>query len=132
MHPSVPKDVKWCAKRNTLPDGTVVPYNCHVLYLPYAQNRDPRVWGADANDFRPERWEEMERLPTQYEWPVFNAGNRLCLGMKMALLQMKLALIHLCKDMKFAMAEDPAGVEVAQSLTKQIKGGSLLVKVIKK
>ncbi len=39
-------------------------------------NRNPAVWGADAESFRPERWLEMDKMPTPYEYPVFNAGRQ--------------------------------------------------------
>ena len=56
--------------------------------------RSKLIWGEDAAKFRPERWlesntENIEERPTirsktAYEFPVFNAGPRACLGKKMA------------------------------------------------
>lgn len=45
------------------------------------------IWGSDACDYRPERW-LSEDGQVQHrgaaEFPVFNGGQRLCLGKKMA------------------------------------------------
>lgn len=37
-----------------VPRGTVVNVN------PGAMQRDKDIWGDDANDFRPERWEDIK------------------------------------------------------------------------
>jgi cytochrome P450 len=39
--------------------------------------RDPELW-PEPLAFRPERFAEKE--PSQFLYPVFNAGPRLCLG----------------------------------------------------
>lgn len=38
------------------------------------------IWGADAEEFRPERWAEF--TPKGWEYLPFNGGPRICLGRK--------------------------------------------------
>ena len=73
-------DFKYATKDDILPDGTEVPAGTIIEYLPYSIQRNPLVWGADAEEWRPERWKD--RKPSAFEFPVFNAGPRLCLGQR--------------------------------------------------
>jgi hypothetical protein len=41
---------------DTLPDGYAVKKGDMVNYQPYAMGRMDFLWGADAEEFRPERW----------------------------------------------------------------------------
>ena len=42
-----------------------------------------------------------ERNPSAYEFPVFQAGPRVCLGMNMAVLEAKLCIVHLISQFDF-------------------------------
>jgi cytochrome P450 len=53
--------------------GTVVLYNI------YAMHRNKDVFGDDADDFIPERW---ERLQPGWSYLPWNGGPRVCLGRK--------------------------------------------------
>ena len=69
-----------------VPGGTIVAMNVHAL------NRDPNIWGADVDVFRPERWLEAE--PAQLALMersnlYFSAGRRLCIGQHIAWIEMK-------------------------------------------
>ena len=58
-----------------MPAGTI------LTYLPLLTQRNPALWGADADEFKPERWLEPDRLaqflanPTMYL--PFSAGPRI-------------------------------------------------------
>ncbi|TKR78194.1 hypothetical protein L596_019044 [Steinernema carpocapsae] len=54
------------------------------------------IWGEDAEEFNPARWEdEMKR--SNLAWLPFGAGPRICAGQRLALMEEKLALVHLMK-----------------------------------
>lgn len=46
---------------------------------PYAQGRVEAIWGADAKQFKPERWinekGELKR-ESQGKWPAFHGGRK--------------------------------------------------------
>ncbi|KAI1452684.1 cytochrome P450 [Annulohypoxylon moriforme] len=56
-----------------------------VRYFPWALHRRRDIYGEDADEFRPERW---EKLRTTFEYVPFNAGPRICVGQQFALTQM--------------------------------------------
>lgn len=107
LYPPVPIEIKETSQRATLPDGTVLPSGAIVMYIPWAMNRCIKLWGKTAHDFLPDRWLSSPPSPSAsssddihhqkknqkifstnnksaYEFPVFNAGPRTCLGKKFA------------------------------------------------
>ncbi|KAL8742097.1 MAG: hypothetical protein Q9190_005373 [Brigantiaea leucoxantha] len=89
LYPPVPFELKECVAPTTFPDGTWLPKGAVVLWVPWAMGRSYDIWGADAEIFKPERWLSTDRKTIQlqkspYEFPVFNAGPRSCLGKKLA------------------------------------------------
>ncbi|KAI0061590.1 cytochrome P450 [Artomyces pyxidatus] len=81
-----------------------------------AVNRDPEVWGADAREFRPDRWDAPPAaaadVPGLYAHiltflngsPV--SGNRACIGYKFALTEIKVFLYYLLRDIEFTLDAD--------------------------
>lgn len=90
FHPSAPIDLVQLHSDSpvSLPNGAVVEPEAIVFWSPWAMNRDKNVFGADAEEFDPERWEFMHKRPTAFEMPTFHGGARSCLGQAMARLEM--------------------------------------------
>jgi hypothetical protein len=68
-----------------LPAGTVIGIN------PYVQHRDKRIFGDDADDWRPERWlttKEAETKDMEHHLMTFGMGKRTCLGRNIAMLEL--------------------------------------------
>ncbi|KAI9320278.1 cytochrome P450 [Zopfochytrium polystomum] len=86
LYPSVPMEIKEAAEDDVLPSG-------HVDL------------GEDAARFRPERWLEMEKAPSPYAYPVFNAGPRVCLGKNMAEVEGVFVLVSLMKRFEIEVIE---------------------------
>jgi len=116
LHAPVASDCKVSLGKDELPDGTIIPPNTAVGYSPCLMGKCEKIWGADAFDFRPERWLENDTIPyelkpepSQYAFPAFNAGPRICLGKSLALLEVKFVIAalfnqfsaHLDKDFDF-------------------------------
>ncbi|CAD6187178.1 unnamed protein product [Caenorhabditis auriculariae] len=92
-----------CVAPTTLGDiqiekGTLVEADVMTIH------RDKNVWGEDAEEFRPERWFTTERHLMSFI--PFGAGPRQCIGMRLALVEMKLALCHVLK--KYTLTSGPA------------------------
>lgn len=81
-----------------LPNGTLVPPRTNIGSPAGAINRDPRVFGADAEHFHPERWmqspDESEEIYQERRRAMertelsFGQGSRTCIGKSVALLEM--------------------------------------------
>jgi hypothetical protein len=53
-----------------------------VAFLAYHMHRSKEIYGADADEFRPERWEGPELKNIGFSFMPFHGGPRLCLGSK--------------------------------------------------
>ncbi|CAG2175923.1 unnamed protein product, partial [Oppiella nova] len=79
----------------------------HVVYIPsYAMHRDPEYF-ADPDVFRPERFLAENVAHNPYTYFPWGAGPRNCLGMKLAQLEIKLALVNLVHRYVFHTADKP-------------------------
>jgi fatty acid omega-hydroxylase len=95
LYPSVPKDPKMAVEDDYLPDGTFVRAGSFVTYFAYGMGRNTKIWGEDASSFKPDRWMEDGKCslrPSPFEYPVFQAGYRTCLGQTMAVIEAKTML----------------------------------------
>ncbi|KAE9121236.1 hypothetical protein PF002_g20222, partial [Phytophthora fragariae] len=104
LYPALPFNVKNAVKDDYLPDGTFVPAGVDVVYSPWFMGRNGALWGDDPLEFRPQRWLEMSKRPSAYEFPAFQAGPRVCLGMNMAVLEAKLFLVTTLSRFHVAIA----------------------------
>jgi len=108
----------------TVRNDTVLPGGLHVgagttiEVNPLTHQRDPAVWGADAEEWRPERWLEGQgedqglrdgmrphKPPGGIEetsFLAFGGGVRPCIGMPLAMIEMKMALAHAVRRFEFA------------------------------
>ena len=70
-----------------------------VMVSPYLLHRDASVWGADADDFRPERWDGMKPSgPAPGAFLPFGGGVRTCVGAGFALLEAQLVLAAILRE----------------------------------
>lgn len=74
MHPIVPFLAKKAA-RDTELMGYPVPAHADVFIDVYGMQRDPKYWGADAGEFKPERW-TSDFVPVEGSYIPF--GDGLC------------------------------------------------------
>jgi fatty acid omega-hydroxylase len=108
------------------PDGTEIKKGDYVMWCPWAQGRSETVWGADAKDYKPERWivpgtGELRR-ESQGQWPAFHAGPRVCLGQNLATLEALVAMISLVRKYQFELVPGQ-DVTYQSSLTLPMKNG---------
>lgn len=61
-----------------------MPGNTPIMYLPLLIQRNPALWGPDADVFDPERWLQPERVAKFTSNPAmfapFSAGPRIVSG----------------------------------------------------
>ena len=141
LNPAVPFEMKESTAPTTLPDGTFLPKDAVVIWIPYGLARSPSIWGVDAASFNPYRWIERQHDGTEhivtksvFENPVFNAGPRMCIGKRLAeVLAMRIVpeLIWKWEFTEIRGRGEVGGERVtAESLTAPMEGG-LPVKVRK-
>lgn len=68
----------------------------------YAMHHDPE-WYPEPEKFNPERFVNKASLVRPYTYLPFGTGPRNCIGMRFAMLQIKLTLIHLLEKYEFKM-----------------------------
>ena len=75
-------------------NGIRIPENFTIAVDVMTIHFDPQYWGDDANEFNPLRFlPEIKRHPAVYL--PFGLGPRVCVGMRLALIELKLTLIKL-------------------------------------
>lgn len=81
--------------------------------------RSPAVWGADAAEFKPERWLDGSPRPSPFVFPAFNAGPRTCPGQPLAMLEatVVLATVYRRASLTLAPASQAAALPHLESLT---------------
>ncbi|KAH9954761.1 cytochrome P450 [Russula dissimulans] len=72
-------------------------------------NRSTEIWGEDANEFRPERWEDLPEavngLPGVYgHLMTFTAGAHACIGFRFSVMEIKALLFTLARRFEFESA----------------------------
>ncbi|KAH9073512.1 cytochrome P450 [Lactarius deliciosus] len=93
-----------------------VPKNTNVFVQIHNLNRDPSIWGADAAEWKPERW--LAPLPQSVadaniqgvyaNTMTFTSGTRACIGFKFSQLEMKVVLSQIIPAFRFA----PTGADI--------------------
>lgn len=97
MHPVIPIAISRLSTEDfylqdygMIPSGTAVTLDIYQLHF------DKDLWGpVDPYQFYPERF-IAKRHPMA--WIPFGAGPRNCVGMRFALMQLKMVLIHLLRS----------------------------------
>lgn len=119
LHPPVPIDTKKASRDINYIDGTVVPKGTAFLYSAYAMGRNPSVY-PNPTKFNPNRWIPFKE-PSLFEFPVFQAGPRFCLGKDMAKFEAKLLAATLLQKFKFSIrAEEAKNISYSLLLTMSI------------
>jgi cytochrome P450 len=76
--------------------GTIVFINLTTLH------RDPALWGEDADEFKPDRWLEKERIP-DWAFLPFGGGGHACIGSKLALLELTTMIALLVRSFDLSL-----------------------------
>lgn len=88
LYPSVPVNFRIAHRTTYLPRGggptgedpVLIPQGVGVGFVPYYLHRRKDLYGVDAQEFRPERWESPELANIGWGYVPFHGGPRLCLG----------------------------------------------------
>lgn len=112
----------------TIPVGT-------TLFIGIAgSNRLESVWGADAKEWKPERWLDGDldskvrpHLPGIYSGMMsFFGGGRSCIGYKFAQVEMKILLATLLLKFEFAATDDRIVWNLSQIISPSVQKSRII------
>ncbi|CAG8956485.1 hypothetical protein HYFRA_00003871 [Hymenoscyphus fraxineus] len=124
LYPPVPMNCRTALKDTILPkgggpDGTqpiMVRKGENVGYTTYVMHRSKRLYGEDAETFRPERWDIEDRSNVVnlrnigWGYLPFNGGPRVCLGQEFALLEVGFVVTRILQRFRRLEMENPVRV----------------------
>lgn len=97
---------------DVLPSGLFLPKGHEIWFSIVALQRLPEFYGADAENFRPERWcDDVEdraafiNRAEQYSMAYlpFSIGKRNCIGKDFAMMELKVCTAALVRQLQFAL-----------------------------
>lgn len=88
-------------------------------------HRDKTIWGADALEFRPERWEGNPK-PSTFEFMPFGTGLRQCLGQQKATMETSYIVVRMLQEFEEIKSEDDRPWQGQVALTAKNANGCLI------
>ncbi|XP_057810349.1 cytochrome P450 72A225-like [Salvia miltiorrhiza] len=79
--------------------GMSVPVGVDLLLLIGAMHHDPKIWGDDVSEFKPERFESG-----QSSLLAFGGGPRVCIGQNLGMIEAKIALAMMLQRFSFHLS----------------------------
>ncbi|KFU86671.1 Cytochrome P450 3A24, partial [Chaetura pelagica] len=93
-------------KKDVEINGVTIPKGTIVMIPPFVLQRSPEYW-PNPEEFRPERFsKENKESIDPYTYLPFGAGPRNCIGMRFALLTLKVAITILLQHFTFQTCKD--------------------------
>uniref|UniRef100_A0A669EQH8 unspecific monooxygenase n=1 Tax=Oreochromis niloticus TaxID=8128 RepID=A0A669EQH8_ORENI len=98
--------VERVAKASVEINGFVIPKGMVVIVPTWPMHRDPEIW-PEPEKFKPERFsKENKETIDPYIYMPFGAGPRNCIGMRFALVVMKLAIVEILQRYSFSVCKE--------------------------
>lgn len=127
LYPAVPVTVRQVTSDTVMCD-VEVPRETLIIIIPYAVNRNPKFWGPDAADCRPERWIDTATDGSQKINKhggsdnnmcnmTFLHGNRSCIGRDFAKAELKCAVASLFSKYEVSMWKPEEKVKPVGNIT---------------
>lgn len=85
-----------------VPKGRIVEMDLYTV------QRDPTIWGSDANEFKPERWSGGRPLwEANWQYQPFLGGVRMCPAQNQVLTQLSYLLVRMAQEFQAVENRDP-------------------------
>ncbi|TLD07605.1 hypothetical protein PgNI_10586 [Pyricularia grisea] len=111
------------------PDGKapiLIPKGTSCRWSSYALYRREDIYGPDAEEFRPERWEDLR---VAWEYTPFSGGPRICIGQQFALTQMSLAIFRILQNFDKIESRNEGPMGMRASTTSSLSDPGCLVRM---
>ena len=124
LYPAAPVAVPHESREPVTIDGYHIPNKTMVVVNVWGIGRDPNVWGADASDFKPERfmkifggYENNTDLTGEADFKMipFSAGRRGCPGAAMAISLIELALAQMLHIYNWRVEGEPSELDMTEA-----------------
>ncbi|XP_075890945.1 cytochrome P450 3A40-like [Nelusetta ayraudi] len=94
------------AKENIEINGLVIPKGMVVMVPTWPMHKDPSLW-PNPEEFKPERFNKQNKDKIDpYTYMPFGSGPRNCIGMRFALVMMKLAIVETLQRYSFSVCKE--------------------------
>jgi cytochrome P450 family 3 subfamily A len=105
LYPSGPRTDRVTKNEITI-KGVRIPKGMTIGVPIYALQNDPEIW-PNPTKFDPERFTpEAKEGRNPFNYFPFGLGPRNCVGMRLALMELKMAMVFLLQRLKFVVCED--------------------------
>ncbi|TMW65586.1 hypothetical protein Poli38472_008228 [Pythium oligandrum] len=113
LYPAAPWTRKEAAKDTVLGGDIFVKKGTNIGLMAYSMARSTKLWGPNAGEFNPERWidsvtGEVTPVSTN-KWFSFHSGPRVCIGMNLALMELRVLTANLLLRYHFEVDPNNAG-----------------------
>ncbi|KAK1774745.1 cytochrome P450 [Copromyces sp. CBS 386.78] len=124
----LPRQIPYDAPQGVHIQGHYFPPGTVLSVPTYSIHHSKEIWGPDADEFKPERWEKLTTRQKNAFVP-FSHGPRACVGRNVAEMEMKLIVATWARRYDVKLLQDhldtregflrkPLGLEVALKLRK--------------
>ncbi|KAI0353766.1 cytochrome P450 [Trametes cingulata] len=143
QHDVIPLDAPFTGRDGVQHHSLEVPEGTMFLISILALHRSKELWGDDALEFRPERWENPPEATSDIPgvWGhllTFGGGPRACIGYRFAVVEMKALIFTLVRAFEFELAVHPAeirtmpGIVLRPYLSRAPEAGSQMPLIIQR
>lgn len=99
--PAVPVILREVTDDFEIEPGLVIPKGVHLVLNIYALHRQKDIWGADANEFKPERFAaENSNGRHIFSFLPFSGGSRICIANKYSNIANKISIVKLLRKFR--------------------------------
>jgi cytochrome P450 len=132
LYPVFPQNNRIALRDTILPTGGG-PDGASAVFVPAGTlfdtcfatlHRDKTIWGADADEFRPSRWETVK--PSPFEFMPFGAGARQCLAQQKATMETAYIAVRMVQEFRGIRSEDDRAYQAQVALTAKNANGCLV------
>ena len=134
LYSPVPLTIRVAAQDVTL-GAHLIPKGTTFFIVPWATNANKDFWGADAEDFNPDRWMSVGKANTggaenSYSYLTFLQGPRNCIGQGFARGELACLLAAWVGAFETTFADEDYEIKVRNGLTPRPKDLQVRLKVL--